>query len=122
MKGKITLYSEMPNLARFRSRVEAPSSDLTTTLRGVLNEVVADIVNHNTLQIRAEFIKRVQNLNLVYKSEAHAAAISSVLNNFFDVVVATTSDQLNTITASSEPADSLNEPEASSEPADDFEE
>lgn len=115
MKGKISLYTEMPNVARFRSRVENPSKDLTAQLRNILSDAIVEVVNHSTLQIRAEFIKRVSELGLSYKSEAHAAAVASVLNNFFDVVAAASAADLTAIAGTEEAEDAESEGAASDE-------
>lgn len=101
MKGKVSFYTSVPNVARFRSRVNNPSKELTTQIRSIVAEAIANVVNHSTLQIRAEVIAKVKELNLEYKSAAHAAAVSSVLNSFFDVIVATSKEGLEAITGES---------------------
>lgn len=86
MKGKISVYYDMPNVAKFRSRVANPSKELTSDLRNILTQVAAEVINENILAIRAKFIAALANKGIEYTSDAHKAKVESVLEGFFDVI------------------------------------
>ena len=94
MKAKVSVRVCMPNVNRFRGRVENPSKDLTKQLRDALTEVICDVVNGNQITVRAKFIERVNALGLTYKSEAHKAKVLSVVETFFDTIAAPTEEAL----------------------------
>lgn len=97
MKGKLDIRFAMPNTARFRSRVEKPSKELTSQLRTKLQEVTVNVLNKNILDIRAQMIAYVDSLGLKYKSDAHKAQVMSVVNNLFDTVFAKSQAELDAI-------------------------
>lgn len=97
MKAKVDIRIAMPKLNLFRSRVEKPSKELTGQIRAALSRVISDIINENQLGIKAKFIAEVDKLNLTYKSEAHAAKVHSVVEDFFSVIAAPTQEELNAL-------------------------
>ena len=127
MKGKVAFRFCMPNVARFRSRVENPSADLSKTLRDTLGKVVCDVLNKSTLDIRARFIQEVDALDLNYKSAQHKAKVMSVVESFFDAVFAPTPEALDAIVGDNDtdeaPAEEVAEsaPEVAKSEPEDFE-
>ncbi len=94
MKGKISLRFAMPNLQRFRSRVEKPEATLTKQIREKLAEVAANVLNRSLLQVRAEMIEYIDSLTLEYKTPQHKAKVMSIIEPFFDAVFAETPEKL----------------------------
>ena len=89
MKGKISLYFNAPNFTRVRTRLNEPSKELSTKMRGEIQAVAAEILNEGILAMRSKLIARFQNLGETVKDEKKAAELASVLNSFFDVVFST---------------------------------
>lgn len=94
MKGKVSFYYDMPNLAKVRSRVENPSREFTSGYREILNEAIVAVLNRSTVELRAELIKRTAELDLPFKNDAHKAQVTNLINNFFDVLFAGTNQEL----------------------------
>ena len=102
MQGKISMRFNMPNVQRFRSRVENPSKELTSEIREMLADVVSEVLNGQQLTIRAKMIERIDAMNLTYKSPAHEAKVKSVVEPFFDAIFASSVEKLNAITGTVE--------------------
>lgn len=102
MQGKLSIYGALPKVARLRSRVEKPSKELTSQLRAAFNDVVVDVLNKSTFEIRTAMIKKVNGLGLKYKNKQHEAQVMSAINDIFDSVFASTNDELRQIVGTDE--------------------
>lgn len=87
MKGKVSLYFNAENIGKVRSRVENPSKEFSAEMRQAIQEVCAEVINANILDVRAKMIAKFQAKGYPVKDPKHAAALASTLQPFFDVVV-----------------------------------
>lgn len=103
MKGKVSVRFSMPNIQRFRSRVEKPSAELTKQVRDALAGVMCEVLNGHQLEIRAKFIEKVNALGLKYKTPQHELKVKSVVEPFFDTIFAETPEKLDAIVGAEDP-------------------
>ena len=92
MKGKVSFYFNAPNTGKIRSRLNTPSKELTGKIREAITEAIVETVNEQTVAIRAKLITKFQGMGETAKDAKAAAALSSVLNSFFDVHASTDKD------------------------------
>lgn len=90
MKGKINFYFNAPNISKVRSRVEKPSENFTQNVRQAINDTLIEVINEQTVAIRAKLAVKFQAMGEAVKSPAIADALGNVLNSFWDVQVAST--------------------------------
>lgn len=122
MKGKLNgLYYIAPNVGKVRSRLENPSKDFTAKVREAYTEAVAEVLNESTIAIRAKMIARLSKIGAVAKGEKEASALSSVLNPFFDLQVATAPFREEEADADQEADEVPEAPETGAKDPDDFE-
>jgi hypothetical protein len=90
MKGKVSFYFNAPNTSKVRSRITKPSEDFTKKLRNAINEAVIEVINKNTLELRAKLVEKFAAMGETMKDAKAAAQVTSHLNPYFDVFASAT--------------------------------
>lgn len=85
MKGKVGIYFIAPNTQKVRSRLENPSKEFSGKVREAIGRVITEVVNENMIAVRSKLIEEFSKMGETAKDEKAAAAITGVLNSFWDV-------------------------------------
>jgi len=123
MKGKLNLRFFAPNVAKVRTRMKEVPADFTPTLRAVLAEAAAEVIEKNQIDFKAAVIAKVAEAypDVEFTSAANRNAVESVLQDFYAIFVSPTKEEFDKRFGPAasgdddDPIDVLEEPEVPSE-------
>lgn len=90
MKGKISsLYFNAPNVSKIRNRIDNPGDEFSKNVRSIINNVVADVLNANSLYMKAKIASELNKL-VQFKSKAYKDSVLNVENDYLTVLFSLT--------------------------------
>jgi hypothetical protein len=106
MKGKISFYFALPNLARLRSRLVEPPKELSAEVRAKLTEFTVEVANEANLKLRAKMIDYIAGRSdLKFASEKHKQQVTDITSGIFDSLFTVDAESLDALVGKSEKSD-----------------
>ena len=103
MKGIVQIRFALPNISRLRSRLENPPKELTSDLRKQLAQIVAQVVNENSLSVKAKLVDYIMSReDLKFKTKEHKEYAANMFTGMYEIVAAENEEILSALLGTEE--------------------